>query len=281
MLGTVDLDWFYTFWLPASRAFAPAEVWVAFTAFGLVVCLAPLWTRPRKEERRAPSVSPDRLCTGCFQCSRDCPYEAISMVEREDLGLGHPVARVDPSLCVSCGICTASCAPMAIGPPQESGRDELARVRTFIGAHAFGPADVVIVACENGARRAADRAQDLGAPVFPMRCIGHAHTSVMEYLLRSGVGGVLVASCPPRDCWHREGPKWLGERLYAGREAELRETLDRRRIRVAYAGEGERGVVLRAVAELRDAVASLDRAPREAEIEVSTECAGDGVEAAS
>jgi len=281
VLGTVDLDWFYAFWLPASRGLAAGEAWLAITVFGLVVCLAPLWSRPRKALRREPSVSPGRLCTGCFQCSRDCPYEAISMVEREDLDLGHPVAHVDPSLCVSCGICSASCAPMAIGPPHESGRDELVQVRAFIGAHAFGPTDVVIIACENGARRAAEYAQDLGAPVFPMSCIGHVHTSVIEYLLRSGVGGVLLASCPPRDCWHREGPKWLGERLYAGREAELRETLDRRRIQVVYTGEGERSVVLRAVAQLRDTVASLERAQGEEEIEVSTECEPEAVEAAS
>ena len=45
---------------------------------------------------------------------------------------------------------------------------------------------------------------------------------------RGGAAGVLVVSCPPRDCWHREGPAWLHERIYNGRDAELQERVDRR-----------------------------------------------------
>jgi ferredoxin/coenzyme F420-reducing hydrogenase delta subunit len=281
MLGTLDLDWFYSFWLPASRRLDPVAAWLVFTAFAVAVCVTPFWTRPARDNRPAPSVSPGRLCTGCDQCTLDCPYEAIAMIELADLDLGHPVARVDASLCVSCGICAASCAPMAIGPPEESGRDELARVNAFLTKHRFESTDVVLVACENGAGRLAGRSEADGAAVYPVSCIGHLHTSVIEYLLRSGVGGVLLASCPPRDCWHREGPKWLRERVYEGREAELRESVDRRRLQIVHAGEGECGVVLRGLGELRDTVASLERAVGEESIELETECEPAPVEAAS
>lgn len=280
LLGEVAVDVFYGFWLPASRALDPRVAWAAFLAFGLLVCSAPLWSRPAAAERRRPSVSPGRLCTGCDQCTVDCPYEAIRMVTLAELDLGHPVARVDPSLCVSCGICTASCAPMAIGPPQESGREELERVRGFLAANDFGATDVVVVACERGAGRITRGDSELDAArVYPVRCAGHLHTSVIEYLLRSGLGGVLVASCPPRDCWGREGPHWLHARLYDGREAELRESLDRRRIAVVYAGEAERAPVRGALAALRESVAELDRARREEEIQIDTEC--DPLEAVS
>jgi ferredoxin len=281
MVGSVDLDVFYSFWLPASRGLEPFPAWLGFAAFALFVCSVPLWARPARSERREPSVSADRLCTGCDQCTMDCPYEALEMVELPELNLDHLVAQVDPRLCVSCGICTASCAPMAIGPPGESGRDELGRVSDYIAAHRFGPTDVVIVACENGAGRLARGAQADGSSVYPTSCIGHLHTSVIEYLLRAGVGGVLLASCPSRDCWHREGPKWLEERVYAGREAELRESIDRQRLRVVHAGEAERGVVLRALAELRLTVAALDRARREESIEIDTECEPKAAEVAS
>jgi coenzyme F420-reducing hydrogenase delta subunit len=194
------------------------------------------------------------------------------MVMVPELQLDHPVAQVTPAHCVSCGICTASCAPMAVGPPRETGREELVRVNAFLEGHDFDPADVVVVACERGAGRLTRRAELDGSAVYPVRCIGHLHTSVIEYLLRSGVGGVLLASCPPRDCWSREGPRWLEERVYAGREAELRESIDRRRIAVAYAGEAERGVVRRALAGLRETVAGLDRAPREERVEIDAEC---------
>jgi coenzyme F420-reducing hydrogenase delta subunit/ferredoxin len=279
--GRIDLDLYYGFWIPASRALEPGAAWSVFALFVAAVCLAPLYTRPPRSARREPSVSPGRLCTGCDQCTVDCPYEAIRMVERPDLGLDHPVARVDPALCVSCGICTASCAPMAIGPPGESGREELTRVRRFIDAHAFDAGDVVVAACERGAGGVTRAGEVEGAAVFPVRCVGHLHTSVVEYLLRSGAGGVLIASCPPRDCWSREGPHWLEQRLYAGREAELRESIDRRRIEVLYAAEGERRELPAAVAALRERVTELGAVERESQIEIEVECEPDSVGVAS
>ncbi|NIP82298.1 MAG: hydrogenase iron-sulfur subunit, partial [Gemmatimonadetes bacterium] len=54
------------------------------------------------------------------------------------------------------------------------------------------------------------------------------HTSVIEYLVRAGAGGVMVVACPPRDCWNREGVTWLEERVYNEREAELKDRVDRR-----------------------------------------------------
>ena len=36
-------------------------------------------------------------------------------------------------------------------------------------------------------------------------------------------------------CWNREGPRWLSERIYNDREAELQARVDRRRVRIGYA----------------------------------------------
>jgi coenzyme F420-reducing hydrogenase delta subunit len=191
------------------------------------------------------------------------------------------VAQVDPTLCVSCGICSGSCAPMGVGPPGRTGRDQLAEVRTFIAEHVMGPRDVAIVACSRGAGNVAtlDRVDE--APVFAVHCVGSLHTSVVEFLVRSGVGGVLIASCPPRDCWNREGPRWLEERLHHGREAELQERVDRRRVRVAYAGLGERAQLLRTLAAYRDEVAALEVAEGETDIDLGIECEATGTPSAA
>jgi coenzyme F420-reducing hydrogenase delta subunit len=98
------------------------------------------------------------------------------------------------------------------------------------------------------------------------------HTSVVEYLLRAGAAGVLIASCPPRDCWNREGPKWLEQRLYHEREAELRERVDRRRVRLVYASAGERGVVRAAIQELQETLATLATASPERDIDLDRLC---------
>ena len=274
--GEVPIDLFYSFWLPASRVMAEGPAWLAFVAGALLVLAVPWWARPRSEARPAPSWVDPNLCTGCDQCSIDCPFDAIAMLPVTTNAAGR-AAHVDPERCVSCGVCAGSCAPMAVGPPGRTGREQLAAARAFAAARALGAGDVVLVACRNGAGRLAARDDVDGAPVLAVGCGGNLHSSVVEALLRAGAGGVLVAACPPRDCTSREGPKWLAARLFEGREAELKERVDRRRVELVHAGEAEAGVVRRALAKLRAAVAALGRAaPAAGEIEVECESARPG-----
>lgn len=268
MPGTVALDLAYSFWVPWSQALSVGWVWAAALGAGLLSVAVPWLQRPPAEKAPAPSVVEERFCTGCEQCYHDCPYEAITMVPRTDGREGY-VARVDPPKCVSCGICAGSCAPMGVGPPLRTGRDQLAEVKAFVADAAPGARDVVLVACTRGPT---DGMDFLGAPVFAVSCAGSLHTSVIEYLVRAGAGGVLVASCPPRDCWNREGVTWLRERVENGREAELKPRVDRRRVRITHAAEGE---TLRLAAELRiyqEEIAALENAQGEADILIDTEC---------
>jgi ferredoxin len=269
--GEVPLDAFYAFWLPVSRRLDPAIAWAGLGAGALLLCLVPLWTRPAAGAAPDPADVDPRLCTDCGQCALDCPWEAIAMLPVPELRPGK-AAHVDPGLCVSCGICAGSCAPMAMGPPRRRGRDQLAAARAFFGERSVGPSDVVLVACRRGAGRLAARSEVDGAPILGVECGGSLHTSAIELLIRSGVGGVLLAACPPRDCWHREGPRWLEERLHHGREAELQPRVDRSRLRLVYAGEGEGRRVRRALTAFREEVRARERARSEAQIELETEC---------
>jgi ferredoxin len=248
--GPAEYDFFYSFWIPVTRAVSPLAAWgLVLGATGLLLAV-PLATRPRRERRPAPSVVNERLCTGCEQCVHDCPYVAISMVERAD-GRDGLVARVDESLCVSCGICAGSCAPMGIGPAGRTGRDQLAAVRDFVAEHRPGPREVVMLGCVHGAGgvRTGDGLE--GVHVMPVNCAGNVHTSAIEFLLRSGAGGVMVVSCPADDCRNREGGKWLEQRVYHGREAELQERVDRSRVRLVEATSRDRTGVLRALERFR------------------------------
>ncbi len=262
-------DVFYNFWLPFSQAIPAGAVWITMLA-GFAVAVAVPWiTRPTAADITPPSWVNPRFCTGCEQCYHDCPYEAISMVRRED-GREGIVGVVDPAKCVSCGICSGSCAPMGVGPEGRTGRDQLTDVKAFIERVSPGRDDVVIVGCSNAAVR--EREDIDGAPILPVSCVGSLHTSVVEYLVRAGAGGVMIAACPPRDCWNREGVTWLEERLYNQREAELKDRVDRRRLRVVYASEYERAELKKAVALFRVQVGSLDRALSEQTIRIDTTC---------
>jgi ferredoxin len=267
----VPLDIFYGFWIPFAERTSPGVVWAAFLAVVSGLLLVPRLTRPALEARPAPSSVDERSCTGCEQCYHDCPYEAISMTERPD---GRPglVAFVDPSLCVSCGICAGSCAPMVVGPPGRSGRDQLARVRERIAAGSPARGEVVLIACERGAGAAARAAAGAGVAVHPVACAGSLHTAVVEHYLRAGARGVMVASCPPRDCWNREGAKWVEQRLFQGREAELKERVDRARVQLSWIDEAEPGLLRDELAAFRARLTLLDPVEGEDPVQLTALC---------
>ena len=267
---TVALDMVYGFWIPVSTGLGPGWVWgLVLVAVGGVLAV-PWVTRPTQELQPLASEVEERFCTGCEQCYVDCPYDAIRMVGRSD-GRAGEVALVDPALCARCGICSGSCAPMGVGPVGHTGRDQLREVKEFIASSNLGPLDVVLVGCAHSATQSPE-IRDMEIPIFDVPCVGNLHTSVMEYLVRSGAGGVLVSSCPPRDCWGREGPKWFEQRVYYEREAELKERVDRERVRTVSFSAGEGMLLATAVWEFRQAVRTLTPSRAESTIDLDTEC---------
>jgi ferredoxin len=268
--GRAEYDVFYAFFLPLTMRMPPWSVWVLGLTVTALTCAIPWLTRPRAGAQQPPSTVDERSCTGCEQCYLDCPYEAIAMVPRGD-GRPYLLAQVDPGLCTSCGICTGSCAPMGVGPAGRTGKDLLKAAKLFHATHPYEGA-VVVAACQHGAGGVGYRDDVDGSPVFTVSCAGNLHSSVVEYFVRSGAAGVLVVSCPPRDCWNREGGTWLEQRLYHDREAELQPRVDRRRVRVCCAGEAERGVVQSALAVYRRDLAALGPVTAEAAPDVGTEC---------
>jgi ferredoxin len=259
---SVIFDPLYAFWVPLVDLTGPVLALVALVVATLAVLAVPRFTR-RRTDAPLPSVVNGELCTGCRQCSLDCPYEAISMVPREGGGRSAEVARVDPALCVSCGICAGSCAPMGVGPPGRTGRDQLAGIRALVADAGVPAGHTVVVCCDRGARSWGSALERAGATVHPVDCAGNLHTSVIELLVRAGASGVLVLACPPRDCWNREGARWLEERVYHDREAELQARVDRRRVRIAHASAGETREAVTALCTVMAETARLDAPDRE------------------
>lgn len=176
------------------------------------------------------------------------------------------VARVDPDRCVSCGICAGSCAPMGIGPPLRTGRDQLAALRQAVELPPLaGRRRVLAICCENAAPDQLEAIETEGAELRRVTCAGNLHSSVIEVALRQGAPGVIVFTCPPRDCRGREGVKWLNERLYNDREAELQPRVPRERVAVAVMAAGDLAATRRALHDFiartgRVAASSLDSA---------------------
>lgn len=263
------LDFFVAWWLPLSERLSAGGSWAFMLALGGVLLAVPRMTRRPRTESWAPSHVDPRLCTGCNQCPQDCPWEAITMVARDD---DRPtlVALVNPDLCVSCGICAGSCAPMGVGPPGRTGRDQLfdLRERVLPELRDDSSPPIIAICCAQAPRSHVQAIRERGARVHEVTCVGNLHSSVVERFLREGCPGVMVNGCPPRDCVSREGPKWLVERLFHDREAELQPRVDRRRVRVATFAPGALAESLAAFDSFARDIAALDqpvRVPGDAE----------------
>jgi ferredoxin len=268
--AAIPVDWFYAFWMPITAVLSPGASWALLLGLGSALLLVPRWTRPPTASRPAPSRVDTQLCTGCTQCSLDCPFEAITMVPRTD-GRAELVARIDAARCVSCGICAGSCAPMGVGPPGRTGRDQLGEVRAAIAAGAVQDR-LVAFACEHGAATVRPALESLGVTLIPVECVGNLHTSAIEFVVRAGARCAVALSCPPRDCWSREGPRWLVARIHAEREAELQPRVDRRRVRIAELPAFDAVSARALVAGLQQELARLEQPAAEPSIELENEC---------
>ncbi len=225
---SLRLDLFYSYFLlPGLNQ--PA--WLLFLEIFIVpVLLLLIPVLFKSAVLKKPSVVHEKSCTGCTSCYQDCPYEAINMVPRS-IGSGSEfVAHVNPDLCVSCGICAASCDPMGVGPPGRTGRDQLKAVELFLKDKQADYQKPVIISCEQSWNPHFN--QSVSPYIHLVTCSGNVHTSVVEYLIRCGFKGVMIFTCPKRNCFNREGPLRLHQRVFEGHESALKDQVDRNRIKI-------------------------------------------------
>ncbi len=72
-------------------------------------------------------------CTGCSLCYHDCPYEAITMVDRGNDGTRFKrLAIVDAGRCANCGLCVGACAFKAIEIPRRETGTVLAEIEAAL-----------------------------------------------------------------------------------------------------------------------------------------------------
>lgn len=216
---------------------------------------APLWLKPRPENRPAPSYNDPEACRGCRQCARDCPYEAIRMISRDPPNERRSllVAQVEAGLCVSCGICAASCDSFTMGPPGRKASDQVLEVRgRFPDGNKEG---VVVIACsaQSATLRAIARLaeRERGVELHPVNCAGTVHAAVVEHLARR-FRFVAIAACPERDCSNKGGFQLLRERIAGDRSPSPNSRIDQSRLPVFEVGPGEERELFEKLIALRD-----------------------------
>lgn len=107
----VQLDWWYMGFLPLSGRLGNPAFWAASLVALAGVSALPWLLAGR---HNGPSAVDAHKCTGCAACARECPYNAIEMIRREDGGPHPQLAQVKGHLCTGCGVCVAACPERAI-----------------------------------------------------------------------------------------------------------------------------------------------------------------------
>jgi ferredoxin len=239
--GRVDADWFYAFWLPLAHG-SPAAGLAAGAILTALLLAVPWLLRPSRRALPPPSFADPDTCEGCQQCFKDCPYDAIVMVPGKHPDRHPLLAQVQPSLCVSCGLCAGSCASLAIGPPARTARHQLASARQLVESAADPAHRTLLVACRSN-DGVADRlrrrfAADGDMAWFDVDCVGTLHPGTVSYLA-GHFGGTVVLGCPRQDCLHREGPALADARILMDQAPAVPGRLARLPIRVLHASIGE------------------------------------------
>ena len=261
----VNPDWIYQAIHPLFYASSGTLVWIVAGVLTVTLVLLP-WLPPA---RRPPVARVDLAnCNGCGRCFADCPYVAVTMRPRSD---GRPLAReavVDADLCAACGICAGACpssTPFRSGEVLHTGidlpqrpiggvREELTRAL----AKLRGAPRVVVFGCDRAANAKVLQASDTA--VLSLPCAAMWPPSFVEYALRSGFDGVMIAGCRDGDCAYRLGNRWIEERMRGTREPHLRGTVPIERVETAWCGPFDGAALARELARFRDRLGALPAA---------------------
>lgn len=258
----IPLDWFYLFPHPLMAALGTGGLWFAAVATLGFLALLPYVTRvPRAPAAR---VSLDN-CNGCARCFADCPYDAVVMVPRTDERPHPRQAQVDPDLCAGCGICTGACPSSTpfrrgellatgIDMPSAAIGDLRARLEERTAALTESPR-IAVFGCRWGAD--VTRLDGTGTAAVPFLCAAMLPPSFVEYALRAGADGVLIAACREGDCEFRTGDRLNAERLAGNRAPALRPTVTRERVRIVHAGSTDLAALRAQLDSFRHQLASL------------------------
>lgn len=215
----VPFDWFYFFIFPLSSFLTGWSFW-AISIGGVLLLFATPWLN-RTKKPPVIEINSER-CVGCEQCNKDCPYESIRMISRQD---GRPYllqSKLFPNRCAGCGICVASCESKAIDLPGRTLEQMLNEVSELLNlSHKQNSEPKILgLICEKSVNLNeivdTEKRTLKGMPNVPIAtftCAGMIHHYIIEHALRSGADGVFVCSCQMEECYYREGAKWTRARM--------------------------------------------------------------------
>jgi len=222
------MDWWYLWPLELTSRLGGGALWAVFLFTSLATLTLPWWmAKCRQTPERTATVDLAR-CFGCTLCAKDCPFNAITMIPREDGKKFAIQSHVNTDLCVGCGVCVGACDSQAINLPVLESRAVEQSLDAWIdAAKARGKKPFIAYCCNESAasflRLNADGTSlDLpGYRIERVPCIGWVSAVMLERPLQRGAEGILVIACSTTDPVARDGCQWFEQRLAGQRPPAL------------------------------------------------------------
>ena len=277
---SLGLDWYYLLVYPLLKIWSPAWVWGLLSGISLMLFVAP-WLPPQRS-KSAAAVDLEN-CNGCARCADDCPFGAITMMERSDGMAYEKEAVVDPSLCMSCAMCVGSCPTAtpfrrhsALSPGIDMPDLSAAALREKIlkvAKKLSGNRRILVFGCEghNKSAKLKSRLNDSQTATVDIICMAQLPPSFIDFVLSRDLSdGVVLTGCTGGECLYRFGEQWTGLRIDRQRDPRLRKRVDTDRIALAWQEpwSGLSGIAAVVVA-LRDSLAAGDLAEQGADEKIS------------
>jgi len=212
-----------------------------------------------KIESITAEVDPE-LCNSCGICAKVCPFNAISVDQREKIP-----ARVTAAACAGCGTCAAECPSGAISMHHFTDRQIVAQVDAILEEDPAGR--IVVFACNWCSYAGADFAgvsrleYPANARLIRTMCSGRVSEKFIWHAFERGAPVVLVSGCHFGDCHYIDANHWTERRVKRMWKKMERLGLRPERLQLEWisAAEGLRfQEVMRKMEKLRESVTSSE-----------------------
>lgn len=161
------------------------------------------------KDRKTAFVN-EEYCGDCEFCPVTCPYNAITLVPKEE---GHFVAQVSDLMCEGCGICVGTCPLGAIELRHFKPSQMLAQMRALMSINGTSKPLILAICCSECGHTAVDSSgmammrYPANVRVMKVPCTGFLQIHHFLKAFEAGAQGVMVVGCKSDGCHYEVGVK--------------------------------------------------------------------------